>query len=101
LSGLKVAETVTAENAGEKMEKTVNPSSNCGRNKKTVSLDEVGSKLLALFDSIYVHNGYGSLEVNVRILKRGQKEILLRCGREYRFVVDYADTPESSNSSKN
>lgn len=55
-------------------------------------LDSVISRMETLFREIFAHDGYGSLEVSMRFLKRGQKEILLRCGKEYRYVVDYPAT---------
>jgi hypothetical protein len=42
-----------------------------------------------LYMDIFLHEGFGSLRVEMRFLKRGQKEILLICGKEYRYVVDY------------
>lgn len=50
---------------------------------------EVKSKLNELFDEILRHEGYGHIEVDMKILRRGQKEVILRCGKEYRFVVDF------------
>lgn len=41
-----------------------------------------------LFDDLLAHDGYGQLEVFVRLLNRGQKEVIVRCGKEYRFVLD-------------
>lgn len=51
--------------------------------------DTVKNKLLKLLDELYIHDGHGVLTVEMRILKRRQKEVLLKCGKEYRFVVDY------------
>ena len=45
-------------------------------------------KLLNSFDHLLSHNGSGHLEVNTKILKRGQKEIIIQCSRCHRFVVD-------------
>jgi hypothetical protein len=50
--------------------------------------DEVLEKLYSLYRDLFLHNGYGALRVEMRFLKKGQKEILLICGKEYRFVVD-------------
>ena len=52
--------------------------------------EKVKKRLLQTFDYLYEHEGFGHFEVDVRILKRGQKEVLIRCGREYRFVIDSA-----------
>ena len=49
----------------------------------------IKKKMAELYDELFRHNGYGQLEVNIRIMRRGQKEVILRCGKEYRYVVDY------------
>lgn len=46
------------------------------------------TQLLALFDELLGHDGYGSIRVEMRILRRGQKEVIVDCGKQYRFVVD-------------
>jgi len=51
-------------------------------------IENVKLKLEELFDEIVSHDGYGQLQVDVKILKRGQKEIILKCGKEYRYVVE-------------
>lgn len=48
----------------------------------------VKSKLLELFDDVLVHDGYGEIKVEMKILKRRQKEVILHCGKQYRFVID-------------
>lgn len=45
-------------------------------------------KLSQLFDDVLSHDGFGEIRVEVKILKRKQKEIILHCGKQYRFVVD-------------
>jgi len=45
-------------------------------------------KLSQLFDDVLTHDGFGEIRVEVKILKRKQKEIILHCGKQYRFVVD-------------
>ena len=46
------------------------------------------ARLIALFEELLQHEGYGSLRVEIRILRRGQKEVILDCGKQYRFVLD-------------
>ena len=55
----------------------------------TATNETVKRKLLELYDELFAHEGYGDLRVEVRILRRGQKEVILYCGKQYRFVVDY------------
>jgi len=53
-----------------------------------VEHDEILVKLLDLYRDLFLHDGYGTLRVEMRYLRKGQKEIVLVCGKEYRFVVD-------------
>ena len=55
----------------------------------------VKARLLALYEELFAHDGYGTLRVELRILRRGQKEVILDCGKQYRFVVDYAPGPRA------
>ena len=50
--------------------------------------EKAKARLLASFENLLSHNGSGHLEVNTKILKRGQKEIIIQCSRSHRFVVD-------------
>ena len=50
---------------------------------------DVKAKILELYDEVFAHNGYGEIKIDMRILKRGQKEIIIHCGKQYRFVVDW------------
>lgn len=52
------------------------------------ALPPLQTKLLALLDEVLAHDGFGSVRVDVRLLKRGQKEVIVDCGKQYRFVVD-------------
>lgn len=49
----------------------------------------VKAKLLELMDDILAHDGFGDIRVEVRILKRQQKEVILHCGKQYRYVIDF------------
>lgn len=53
------------------------------------TLKPVKDKLGQLVDDLFHHDGYGQIQVDMRLLKRGQKEVILRCGKEYRFVVSF------------
>jgi hypothetical protein len=50
---------------------------------------EILSRIVSLYRDLFLHDGYGTLRVEMRFLKKGQKEILVICGKEYRYVVDY------------
>ena len=58
------------------------------------SEEKAKEKLLKSFEYLLCHNGSGHLEVNTKILKRGQKEILIQCSRCHRFVVDMKEDQE-------
>ncbi len=51
--------------------------------------EDIFEKLAELYRELFEHNGYGALRVEMRFLKKGQKEIFVISGKEYRFVVDY------------
>ena len=57
------------------------------------SREEVVGKLEHLFDEVLGHDGYGRIEVDMKILRKGQKEVVLRCGKEYRYVLDFINRP--------
>jgi hypothetical protein len=48
------------------------------------------AKLTDLYLEAFGHDGFAEIRVEMRILRRGQKEIILHCGKQYRFVVDCA-----------
>jgi hypothetical protein len=53
--------------------------------------EQVVQKLIDLYHMLVCHNGFGEMSVDIRILKRGQKEVIIRCGKQCRFVVDSPD----------
>jgi len=65
--------------------------------KKLSTNKEVKDKLLEVYDEIFAHNGYGEIKVDMRILHRGQKEIIIYCGKQYRFVVNFNMQAESKS----
>ena len=55
------------------------------------SNEEVLERLTRLYLEVFSHDGYGDIRVEMKVLRRGQKEVILHCGRQYRFVVDCDD----------
>ncbi|MDR1491404.1 MAG: hypothetical protein LBT05_01590 [Planctomycetaceae bacterium] len=54
-----------------------------------VSQEEACSqRLLKTFRELLLHDGYGDVAVEVKLLKRGQKEVIIKSGKQYRYVVD-------------
>jgi len=51
--------------------------------------DQVLAKVQELYHEVFAHDGHGGIRIEMRILRRGQKEVIVHCGKQYRFVVDY------------
>lgn len=47
-----------------------------------------------LYHEVFSHDGYGEIRLEMRILRRGQKEVIIHCGKQYRFVLDFANNVE-------
>ncbi len=50
--------------------------------------EDVKKRIDVLYNMLVEHDGYGELSIDFKILKKGQKEIIIRCGKQYRYVVD-------------
>lgn len=50
--------------------------------------EEVLEKLTNLYCEAFSHDGFAEIRIEMRILRRGQKEVILHCGKQYRYVVD-------------
>jgi hypothetical protein len=57
-------------------------------NQQSLDSQPFKTKLLEMVDDVLLHDGFGDIRVEVRILKRKQKEVIIHCGKQYRFVVD-------------
>ncbi|MCL6447058.1 MAG: hypothetical protein K6U04_02730 [Armatimonadetes bacterium] len=47
------------------------------------------AKIQQLNEILFRHDGFGEMKVEMKILKKGQKEVIIHCGKQYRYVVDY------------
>jgi len=56
-------------------------------------------KVLEVFKDLLKHDGFGEFRVEVRILKRTQKEVIIYCGKQYRFILDANDNLISDEGS--
>ena len=56
---------------------------------------DILSKINTLYQEVFSHDGYGDIRIEMRILRRGQKEVIIHCGKQYRYVVDF--TSETDN----
>jgi hypothetical protein len=53
---------------------------------------DVLNKLVELYDELFAHDGYGEIRIEMKIQRRGQKEVILHCGKQHRSVVDFKKT---------
>ncbi len=64
---------------------------------------EVLEKFSELYASVFEHDGFGEIRVEMKILRRGQKEVIIHCGKQFRYVIDYKNdeiNPLSNNDTK-
>ncbi len=52
------------------------------------SHENVKKRINALYNMLIEHDGYGEMSIEIKILKKGQKEVIIHCGKQYRYVVD-------------
>ncbi len=45
-------------------------------------------KIMDIYKDLIKHDGFGQFVVEVKILKRGQKEVIVHFGKQFRYVVD-------------
>lgn len=60
---------------------------------------ELKRHIEALTDELLAHDGFANLTIEMRLLRRGQKEIIVHCEKQYRYVVDFAPGRMSTDSS--
>ena len=58
---------------------------------KTGTHHDVLDRLARLYGELIAHDGFGEIRLEIRILRKGQKEVIVHCGKQYRFVVDHGD----------
>ncbi|WP_372807950.1 hypothetical protein [Pontiella sp.] len=52
------------------------------------SHENVKKRIDALYNMLVAHDGFGEMKIDFKILKKGQKEVIIHCGKQYRYVVD-------------
>ncbi len=55
---------------------------------KSNEIKLITDKLLMMVDDVLSHDGYGDIRIEVKILKRLQKEVIIHYGKQYRYVID-------------
>jgi len=63
-------------------------------------MNQPEQKMLEVFKDLLKHNGFGEFKVEIRILKRKQKEVIIHCGKQYRYVMDNNDNFISDEGSQ-
>lgn len=48
----------------------------------------VKKRMNALYNMLVEHDGFGEMRIDFKILKKGQKEVIIHCGKQYRYVVE-------------
>lgn len=51
------------------------------------SHEAVLARIEDLYRMLFAHSGYGEMEIELRFLRKHEKEVLIKCGKQYRFVV--------------
>ncbi|MEM5786493.1 MAG: hypothetical protein AAGU11_04185 [Syntrophobacteraceae bacterium] len=51
--------------------------------------EAIEDKIAELYRDLFLHDGYGAIRIEMRFLKKGQKEIIVSSGKDYRYVVDW------------
>ncbi|WP_035215866.1 hypothetical protein [Desulfobulbus elongatus] len=67
---------------------------------ETATNQDVLKQFEALYHEVFAHDGYGDIRLEMRILRRGQKEVIIHCGKQYRFVVDFINKSDHEPPSK-
>jgi hypothetical protein len=57
-----------------------------------VSNNEVLEKFAELYLELFEHDGFGDIRLEMKIKKAGQKEVIIHCGKQYRFLVDFRNS---------
>ncbi len=61
---------------------------------------EILAKLFDLYAETFAHDGFGDIRIEMKIMRRGQKEIILHCGKQYRYVLDCKQALEKESAIK-
>ncbi len=48
----------------------------------------VMNKVIELYQELASHDGYGDMEVKIRLTQGKTRAVIIRCGKEYKFEID-------------
>jgi hypothetical protein len=68
--------------------------------KLTEKHTDIFGKIAEVYTELFNHDGYGDFRVEMKILRRGQKEVIIHCGKQHRFVVDCNDALKTQHPLK-
>jgi hypothetical protein len=57
---------------------------------------KVLKKVDDLLNNMMKHDGFGEIKIEMKILKRNQKEIIIYHGNQYRYLVSVSSEPGSN-----
>ncbi|PCI53622.1 MAG: hypothetical protein COB45_10225 [Gammaproteobacteria bacterium] len=69
-------------------------------NKLAETHADIFGQIANIYTELFNHDGYGDFRVEMKILRRGQKEIIIHCGKQHRFVVDCDSALKAENPLK-
>ena len=58
-----------------------------------LNLEAAEAKLMELFKGMVEHNGVSKLQIEVKPLKKGRKDVVLSSGKDYHFVLKPVQPP--------
>lgn len=56
--------------------------------KNASNITACPNAIMALYEELLSHDGYGDIHISVRLGQGKKKEVRIHCGKEYRFLVD-------------
>ena len=59
--------------------------------------EAVIQKFTELYRELFAHDGYGDIRVEMKLLRAGQKEVIIHCGKQHRFLVDFDEARRPSH----
>ncbi|MFA5793485.1 MAG: hypothetical protein WC980_00235 [Candidatus Brocadiia bacterium] len=65
----------------------LNPGTGNAANGKWLNLAPAQTKLNTLFMDMVDHHGFSKLWVEVKLLKKGRKNVVLSSGKDFHFVI--------------
>ena len=52
---------------------------------------QVLKRVESLYQMLFEHRGYGEMTIEMRYLRKREKEVIIKCGKQYRYIVPVED----------